>query len=119
LKNILVIEDEYDLISSLGMVLTMEEYQVRRAFNGKEALELLKTAPEPDLIISDLMMPIMNGYEFLKTFRANVANKNIPVILVSAAALDETRLEPKSFNLFVRKPYDLELLLDAVARLLS
>ena len=119
MKIILVVDDEYDIISCLEMVLTMEGYEVHSAFQGKEALDALKSIPKPDLIISDVMMPLLDGYGFLNALKANPDYRDIPVILMSAAQLDETRLVPGSWTLFVRKPFDLSRLLVQIAAVLA
>ena len=109
MKLILIVDDEYDIVSSLEMILNLEGYDVRSAFNGKEALELLgKHERLPDLILSDLMMPVMDGYEFVRALAANPKYRAIPVLLMSAGQLNEGRLNKCTYRAFVRKPFDLD-----------
>lgn len=107
-KNILVVEDESDIASTLQLILTMEGHNVLLSYNGKEALEELNRGYKPDLIISDIMMPIMNGYDFISELRKNDRFKNIPLIFTSAAKLDQTKLIADSWQGFIRKPFDLD-----------
>jgi two-component system response regulator VicR len=120
MKTVLVVDDEHDIANAVEMVLTMEGYQTCLAQNGKEALELLKEMPtKPDLIISDLMMPIMDGYEFVTALRANPEYRNIPLMITSAGRFDEKRLPPGGSNIFIRKPFDLDNLIAQVAGLIA
>lgn len=113
-KKILVIEDEYDIASTVELALEMEGFEVRLCSNGHDGMMILDSEALPDLILSDIMMPIMNGYQFAKTLRLNKRLKHIPLILMSAARLDETMLEKGSTHGFIRKPFDLDYLIDVV-----
>jgi CheY-like chemotaxis protein len=85
-KNILLIED--DLLTRQGFALALEAagYTVRHAGNGLEGIRLLRTTPPPDVILLDMVMPVMDGWQFLQA-RYNEAPeiRDIPVIVVSAA----------------------------------
>ena len=106
---VLVVEDEQDIRETLRDILEMEGYRVRCASNGKEALDALAEMPRPRLILLDLMMPVMSGYELLQALRANDDLSSIPVTVVSAVG------EKLSAGTAVlRKPVDLETLLHAV-----
>jgi DNA-binding response OmpR family regulator len=119
-KTILIVEDEYDIAHTIEMLLIMESYQVICVTNGKEALNLLsQTAQKPDLIISDVMMPTMNGYDLAHALKANTELCQIPLMLMSAVDPDMTRLETGTFNVFIRKPFDLDLFLTSVSNLVS
>lgn len=113
-KKILIVEDEYDISSTLTLVLEMEDFEVRHATNGSEALSILHSEALPDLIISDVMMPIMDGYGFVKELRANKRYDRIPLLLTSAGRLDDSKINPKQVQGFLRKPFDLNYLLDIV-----
>lgn len=106
---VLVVEDEQDIRETLRDILEMEGYRVRCACNGKEALDALAEMPRPLLILLDLMMPVMSGYELLQALRANDDLASIPVTVVSAVG---DRLAEGTAVL--RKPVDLETLLHAV-----
>jgi two-component system phosphate regulon response regulator PhoB len=119
MKSILVVEDELDISSSLEIILSMENYEVHLAFHGKEALALLKGGLTPDLILSDMMMPVMEGYTFVRVLNESPEYRDIPLILMSAAELDQTRLAAGSWDLFVRKPFNLDKILREIAALLG
>jgi len=117
MKTILVVDDEYDICCALEMMLTMEGYRVYLAFNGDEGLKSLAQNPKPDLVMTDLMMPVLSGYAFVKAMRALPEHRPMPIILTSAAPLDVSRLEPESWQAFLRKPFDLNRLLATIEAL--
>lgn len=119
-KIILVVDDEYDISSCLEIAFTLEGYQVHVAFNGSEALKILKNGkPYPDLILTDLMMPVLDGYGLVKALKADAEFRHIPIILTSTGRLDSDRLAPGSWEVFVPKPFDLEPLLVIVAQVIN
>ncbi len=89
-KVILIVEDNDDLRFTVKEALTSAEYIVLEASNGKEALDILndKSKKNPDLILLDLMMPKMNGFEFLEAYRKEF-EKQAPVVVITGADLDE------------------------------
>ena len=110
--SILIVEDDSDIQECLKIFLELEGYKITTAFNGKEALALLESGVKPNLILLDLMMPIMNGYEFL-TYTRNTPFSKIPIVLLSAS----TDLEETAKNQVVRlvkKPIDLDLFLKTI-----
>lgn len=119
MKTILIVDDEYDIVSTLQMILSFEGYTVGIAFHGAEALSKLDVASLPDLIISDVTMPVLDGYAFVKALKKNPDFAAIPIILMSAAQLDSSRLEEGSYNLFMRKPFDVDRLLNDVKKILT
>lgn len=100
---ILVVDDDLDLRESMQEILEMEGYSVATAANGRLALELLRQGERPDLILLDLMMPVMNGAQFLGALRADADLKDLPVLLVTAFA-DRARDLPAEHVL--EKPLD-------------
>ena len=82
---ILVVDDDPDILDALSEILEGEGYRVRRARNGREALERLEPVP-PQLILLDLMMPVMDGWEFANRLRAAGLQpaSNVPIIVLSA-----------------------------------
>ena len=119
MNTILIVDDEYDIVSTLEMILSFEGFTVSIAFHGAEALGKLANSPLPDLIISDVSMPVLDGYAFVKALKSDVKYASIPIILMSAAQLDNSRLADKSYDLFIRKPFDVDRLLNDVRKLLS
>src|SRR4051812_14627619 len=109
-KGILVVEDDDDIRETIREVLSDEGYHVHTAPNGRAGLDWLHDQdhhPRPNLILLDLMMPVMNGFEFLQALRQDAALKGIPVVVVSAWG-DEAR--DAGANCFIAKPVDLSKL---------
>jgi CheY-like chemotaxis protein len=115
-KSILVIEDDPATRDAVAIVLQDEGYAVTGVANGQEALLHLRRTAPPDLILLDLMMPVMNGWEFRKQQTKEPALKSIPVMIVSA----DTGVPQKAAALgavdYLIKPIDLDKLLAAVQR---
>ena len=80
MANILIVEDDKDLNNAYSIILESEGYTVESAFDGKEALARLKTF-EPDLILLDLLMPIMGGLEFLQNYNLKEAHPDVKVLI--------------------------------------
>jgi len=87
-KTIMVVDDEKRLVSLVESYLAQEGYRVVSAYNGKEALSVA-TREKPDLIVLDVMMPEMDGYEFMRKHRAD---SNTPIILLTARVDDEEKV---------------------------
>jgi CheY-like chemotaxis protein len=111
--KILLIEDDADLAEVVAEVLLMEGYQLSHASDGKAALELLATSELPDLILLDLMMPNMNGWDFRDAQVRDARLAKIPVVVLSATG---ERSRPIDAVLVLRKPVTLKELLSAVKR---
>ena len=112
---ILLVEDDPDIQENLKLFLELEGYQVQTASNGQEALTYLQAKNPALLILLDLMMPVMNGYEFLEKFHEEKTKslEDIPIILVSAA--NNVEQTAKKYQLpYVEKPINLELLLEKI-----
>jgi CheY-like chemotaxis protein len=118
-KLILIVEDEYDIASTLELAFSMEDYEVKIASGGHEALETLKIGPMPDIIISDIMMPIMNGYELIQKVRDIKRYDHIPILLMSAGRISPEKLDNVAYSGYIRKPFDLDEVLTLVAKHLS
>jgi CheY-like chemotaxis protein len=113
---VLIVEDDDDVRHSLSEVLMAEGFGVAEARHGAEALERLRIGPPPQLILLDLMMPVMNGWEFRDAQRAVPEWAAIPTLILSAvpeARQDARRLGAEGYLI---KPVDLPLLLSAVER---
>src|SRR5215217_5581528 len=119
--NILVVDDNVDKLQLLEMALTRAGYHVRTAGDGVEALTIIESY-QPDLVITDVMMPRMDGYELAQHIRADPRTRFIPVIMQTAAGLgaEDTRRASASGALgFITDPTDLELLLARASTLLE
>ncbi len=114
-ETVLIVEDDEAIQEAIRYLLEMEGYSVQSAFNGKEALELLHAAARPCLILLDLMLPIMDGWEFLDVLRNqdSVLLAALPVVITSAAGNAALTASQKAQG-FIRKPIDFELLLATV-----
>lgn len=93
------------------MAIELEGYTVYTAGNGREGLDLLSTIPAPCLILLDLMMPVMNGFEFMEARASHPALSRIPVVVVSAFA---EKAKAILANGFVAKPVNLDHLFDLI-----
>ncbi|MFH1415051.1 MAG: response regulator [Elusimicrobiota bacterium] len=82
-RKILIVDDEYSMLSMLKMIVEMREFTAVTAKNGREALDIVEKE-QPDLIMLDLMMPVMDGFQVLEALKQNDATKGIPVVIVSA-----------------------------------
>jgi len=114
--HILVVEDDEDCRECLCYFLDKEGLGVSCAANGREALERLRAEPLPDLILLDLMMPVMNGWEFLVQREEQPAVASIPVMIVSSLSRSAGSVAAENVVDFVDKPVDLDDLLSKVRR---
>lgn len=113
-KAILIIDDDEAVREALAMVLADEGHSVATAVNGLEGLRYLKAASErPDLILLDVMMPLMDGYQFRAEQRKDPAIASIPVLVLTAGTA-EARLSLMEANGYLRKPINLLSLLAIV-----
>src|SRR5687767_5665905 len=103
-KAILILEDDHDSRVTLRQVFEDLDFRVYTVANGLDAIAILKRIPKPDLIVCDLMMPLMNGEEFLKFKNSMPEFADIKVIVVSAF---EDRLSKIKDFPTLRKPFDL------------
>jgi DNA-binding response OmpR family regulator len=87
-QTILIVDDERRMVSLLQSYLEQEGYRVLSAYNGREALDVAHVE-KPDLVVLDIMMPEMNGYEFM---RAHRAEKNTPIIMLTAKVEDDDKI---------------------------
>jgi CheY-like chemotaxis protein len=113
--RVLIVEDNDDLREDLAGFLREEGYLVVTAEDGDEALLLLRAGPPPSLVVLDLMMPRMNGWELRAEMLADPALTRIPVVVVSGAMVqDPASLQAAAC---LRKPYQLDELLEVLTRL--
>lgn len=114
--SILVVEDDADVRETLVLVLESEGFVVREARDGREALDALHAGFRPRLILLDLMMPVMNGWEFRAEMKREPELASIPVVFVSALEPAPDRAAALEAAGFLHKPFDLEALLQTVDR---
>jgi DNA-binding response OmpR family regulator len=113
--TVLVVDDEVVIVETLCEVLETVGYQAVSARNGREGLKVFEEA-KPDAVVSDVMMPQLDGREMVRAIRATEHGRNIPIILISAAR-DIARGGDIGHDLFLEKPFDLEDFLAHVEKL--
>jgi DNA-binding response OmpR family regulator len=118
-KRILVIDDTPAILDLLQSMLDGRGYEVMTTTDGRSALELIKIR-RPDLILLDLSMPIMSGYEFIEHFRQRYPHDgSIPIILFTAHQLTPHEIERLEVAGYLQKPFHLRELLNKISGLLS
>src|SRR5581483_4874007 len=103
---VLIVEDDADLRDMMAQLLSLEGFQTATVANGREALEYLHRRESPDVILLDLMMPVMDGWEFRRLQQADPALARVPVIVLSA--LDQSRTAEVNASAFLKKPLDFD-----------
>ena len=119
-KKILAVDDERHIVRLVQVNLERAGYQVLTAFDGKEAMKKVE-ADKPDLIVLDVMMPRMDGFEVLKRLQANPDTRGIPVIMLTAKAQDADvfRGWSSGVSAYLTKPFNPLELVTFVRRILS
>lgn len=115
MTTLLVVDDESLVTDFLSFLFWREGYVVHAARTGKEALETTERL-QPELIVTDLMMPVMSGLELAQLLRRNETLAAVPIVLCTAAPDALTDEEKKLFLAVLRKPYPPATLLEIVAR---
>ena len=113
--RILVVDDDPDILDAICDILAAEGYAVARARHGVEALEQV-ARQRPDLILLDLMMPVMDGPTFARELRNALGVHGIPIIVISADG-NPGRAAGVQARRYLAKPFDIEVLLDQVAQI--
>jgi CheY-like chemotaxis protein len=109
---VLIVEDDADLREMMAQLLTLEGFKTATASNGREALQYLDDGDPPEVILLDLMMPVMDGWEFRRRQQADPQMARVPVIVLSA--LDQVRANGLHPEAFLKKPLDFDRLLELV-----
>ena len=121
MKKIIVVEDEQVLQKALSIELLGAEFQVLSAFNGEAGLALIQKEI-PDIVLLDLTMPKMSGFEVLKNLKADPKTKSIPVIILSNLGQDDDKEKGLSLgakDYFVKSETDLSVLSNKIKKLLE
>ena len=119
-RTILVIEDNLVEREGLAAVLRKEGYSTVLATNGKEALERLHAGAKPDAMLLDMMMPEMDGWQFLKLLPEHPTSLTIPIVIVTGLKIANLEwARALGAVTAIRKPIDVEQLKDTLARLLT
>lgn len=115
----LIVEDEFAIAELLAMALTDSGYRVVLAANGRQALERLSEEPPPDLVISDFMMPVLDGAGFIQAMREIEPQCDIPCIIMSSIPEDAVRARINGYAGFIRKPFRIAALVRLVTIVLA
>ncbi len=115
--RILVVEDDLDIRSILSQLLVFEGYDVDEASDGAEALTMLRKDPLPALILLDLMMPIMDGWQLRAELQRDPTLSSVPVVIVSADVRAEQEASRLRVAGLLKKPLQIEPLLELVHRI--
>lgn len=113
--TILVIDDEFDILSALVAVLRHAGYDVVALSNGREGVEYLKTN-KPALVITDMMMPYVSGLELLQRLQDMPERRDVPAVLMSCVPPRQA-LKERGWAAILDKPFDIDRLLEVVERL--
>lgn len=119
-QRILIVDDEEDIINLLRLILEDAGYEVHACTDGMDALTRLKHDTF-DLVLLDIMMPVLTGWEVLVELRNHSLTKNMPVALLTARASprDDDREYPMDFCEYITKPFEAEDLLTRIKQILS
>ncbi|MFL9928628.1 response regulator [Paraburkholderia sp. RL18-103-BIB-C] len=116
MKTILVVDDEFDILTVWRLLLERHGYAVMTASNGAVALEQIRTR-RPDIIVSDCMMPVMSGFQLCAALNADPELRSIPILLCSAAS--DIPMQPNPIIAYARKPLSFDTLLAMLERMSS
>ena len=117
MQTILVVDDEFGAVEVITAALEDEGYRVLSAANGRLGLERLANNTV-DLAIIDYMMPLMDGAQMAQAMRQDLSLRDMPIIMVSAVGEAQLQGRFEGYQAFLRKPFRIAALLDAVRRLL-
>lgn len=111
MAHVLIVEDDDDIRTTLADVVELAGHQVSVAANGREALDVL-ASDGPNIVFLDIMMPVMDGIEFLREASAEGLLDGLPVVVTSA--FDPSRTASQLATRVMRKPYTIDAILEAV-----
>jgi len=119
-KNILIVEDDLDIAENLKALLSLEGYSSEISKDGLDALNRLRDgSPRPSLILLDLMMPVMDGFQFYREQQSDPTIAGIPVVVMTAGGNVEAKVQKMGIQAYFRKPLDVDKLFATIERLLE
>ena len=119
-KTILVVEDDDDIRASVIELLEDEGYEVLEADNGQAALDKLYAAsPAPNLVLLDLMMPVMDGFQFCAAKESDPRISAVPVVIMSADGHVKEKQQKTGASAYLKKPVEIEVMLAAIEKYCS
>ena len=114
MTRVLVVEDDPWIAWLIADELTERGYQVATASNGADALQQVEQS-RPDVVVLDLMLPTMNGWDFVERYQDKTAGASLPILVVSAAGAVTRSMEAHGVRCYLRKPFDMQELARCVA----
>lgn len=120
-SSVLYIEDDLEMIDLVSLILNRKGFQVKGAHGGQNGLDMILQDP-PDLVLLDLMMPGMDGWEVYQQIKANEKTAHLPVIIITAKAQDIDKvlgLHIAKVDDYICKPFSPKELLDSVERIIN
>jgi CheY-like chemotaxis protein len=111
-----VVDDDADIRESITDVLEMRGYRVRTAVNGQQALDILRAGERPCVILLDLMMPVLNGWEFRAEQTRDEQLATVPVVIISGDGSTSQKAATMGISQYLRKPLELSVMLEVVKR---
>ena len=122
-KKVLLVDDDRDIVDAIAFVLKQAGYDVEVAYDGQQGLEKV-AANKPNIIVLDVMMPVLNGYETCKKLKASQETRDIPVIMLTAVASMVTSTQFSHRDMmesdaedYMPKPVDPKLLMERIEKL--
>jgi twitching motility two-component system response regulator PilG len=118
-KKILVVEDEESLLKLESILLTSKGYEVRGVPNGQAALDAI-TEEQPDLVLLDIMLPEIDGFEVCRRIKSDPATRHIPVVMLTAKKTrdDMARGEKVGADWYITKPFKSAMVIETIQRFL-
>jgi len=119
-KKILIVEDEESLLKLESILLTSKGYDVRGVLNGQQALDAIGEE-RPDLVLLDIMLPEIDGFEVCRRIKENPETRSIPVIMLTAkkSREDMSRGEKVGADWYITKPFKSVMVIETIQRFLS
>ncbi|KAB2914238.1 MAG: response regulator [Bacteroidetes bacterium] len=109
MNKVLIVEDEHDIRENIAEIFKLSKFKVYEAANGEEGLELA-AAEQPDIVVSDILMPKMDGFELLERLKSNPQTEHIPVILLTAKTMMDSKLRGLKIGAddYITKPFNVD-----------
>ncbi len=119
-KKVLIVDDTPTVVKTLARILK-DNYKVVVSTNGNKALEMIKQGNVPDIILCDVIMPEMDGYEFITHIKAMDKTKSLPFIFVTGRDNEQEKQKGLALgaNEYIKKPFDAEVIISKIQSLLS
>lgn len=119
-EKILIVDDDATMVNLLSTILEIDGFETQKALSGREALDIL-TEGTPDLVLLDIMMPEMDGFEVLAKIRNDPQTQKLPIIMLTARTDDKDIFEGwrRGADEYVTKPFDPHALVETIRKVLS